>query len=352
MESRRLAIHTTSGAQVSSDDGRDVRLALGLELSLGAFGATSWVSGLRDERGDSSLLGSGILLRSSAVEVPSLLAPDDHIERISLGGSLDGPALVALVLRLRAIGRDRSAKAVALVFEDLSAGWATVREVRQELASLRASGKKIYAFLISGDTRDYYLASVAHKIYVDPAGGLSLTGLRSLTMYWRGAFDLVGISPEFEKIAEYKSAPEQLTRDGPSVPASRMRAELADGLWDEVRAAIAQSRGLTLERVQELIDAGPYTAGDLATSTALVDAVATPERAAVAITEDLGLAIGVDEPPVERPGKWRRPRIALVHLQGDIVDGASQSVPLLGRRMAGGETIAAAIAAARAAPDI
>lgn len=348
----QVSVVSTSGAQVTRSDGRDMRVSVGLELSLGAMGVTTWASGVRDEGGASHPLGVGVMVRSSAVEVPSMLSPDDHIERVELSGALDGEALVGLVLRLRAIGRDRSARAVALVFEDLTAGWAALRELRQELAALRARGTKVYAFLVTGDTRDYYLASVADKVYVDPAGGLSLTGVSSVTTYWRGAFDLVGVSPQFEKIAEYKSAPEAFTRSGPTAPAAAMRAELLDGTWAEVRDAIAGSRGLTPQRVQALVDDGPYTGGDLAQLPALVDGVATPERAAVAIIADLGQAMGVAEPPVERPRQWRRPRIALVHVQGDIVDGVSQTIPLLRRRMVGGQTIAAAIAAARESADV
>lgn len=352
VESRRLEIESTAGAQVTDERGRDVRASLGFELSLGRFGVTTWASALRDERGSSHPLGAGLLVRSSQVEVPSVLGPEPHIERIELSGELSGAALVELVLRLRAIGRDRSAVAVALVVGDLSAGWAALREVRDELAALRASGRKVYAYLVNASTRDYYLASVADKVYFDPAGALELTGVASTTLFLRGALDLVGVSAQVEKIAEYKSAPEQVTRHGPSEPARAMRAELLDGVWAELVAAISQSRRLSQARVRELIDGGPYSAGQLAASAELVDGVATPERAALAIAKDLGLDVGVAVPPLERPTRWRRRAIAVIHVHGDIVEGKSQVVPLLGRRTAGSESILAALAAARAAPSV
>lgn len=352
VETRAIRVQTSSGTQVRESDERDLRVAFGLEISLGSLGVTTYGAMLRDDAGDSHALGGGVMLRSSLVEVPSVIAPGAHIERVELSGSMDGFALVALVSRLRAIGRDDSARAVALVFDDVSAGWGALREVRDELVALRQRGKKLYAFLVSGDTRDYYLASVADKIYVDPAGELSLTGLTSTAMYWRGALDLVGVLPEFEKIAEYKSAPEQFTRRGPSVPAQRMRAELMDGIWNDVLAAIAASRKLDVGEVKRLIDEGPYSAGDLAVDAKLVDAVATAERAAYLIGQDLGTLYPVREPARERPATWQRRKIAIIHIQGDIVDGKSQTVPLLGRKMAGGETISTAIAAARAAPEV
>lgn len=352
VESRRLEIESTAGAQVTSEAGRDLRVSLGVELSLGRFGVTTWASGLRDERGSSHPLGAGVLIRSSQVETPSVLGPEPHLERVEVSGALEGAALVELVLRLRAIRRDQSAVAVALVIGDVAAGWAALREVRDELAALRAEGRKVYAYLVSASTREYYLASVADKVYVDPAGSLELIGVASTTLFWRGALDLVGVSPEVEKIAEYKSAPEQLTRDGPSEPARAMRAELLDGVWAELVSAIGASRRLSAARVRELIDGGPYSAGQLALSAELVDGVATPERAALAISKDLGLDVGVAVPPLERPARWRRRAVALIHVHGDIVEGKSQVVPLLGRRTAGSDSIVAAIAAARAAPVV
>jgi protease IV len=352
VETSGIRVQTVSGSQLLESDERDLRVAFGFEISLGGFGVTTYGSMLRDYEGNSHALGGGVMLRSSLMEVPSVFAPDDHIERVELSGSLDGFALVALVSRLRAIGRDDSARAVALVFDDVSAGWGALREVRDELVALRQRGVKLYAFLVTGDTRDYYLASVADKIYVDPAGELALTGVASTATYWRGTLDLVGITPEFEKIAEYKGAPEQFTRRGASVPVQRMRAELLDGIWEDVLSSIAVSRRLEVAEVKRLIDAGPYSAGDLAVDAKLVDAVATPERAAYLIGQHLGTLYPVREPARERPATWQRRKIAVIHVQGDIVDGASQTVPLLGRMMAGGETISRAIAAARAAPEV
>lgn len=352
LETRGLQVQTTSGTDVDELDERDLRATLGIEISLGNFGVTTYATGLRDDQGKNRALGGTVMVRSSLVEVPSIVSPEPHIERVELSGSLSGFKLVSLVSRLRAIGRDDSARAVALVFDDVTAGWGALREVRDELLALRKGGKKLYAFLMGGDTRDYYLASAADKIFLDPAGEIGLSGIATTTIYWRGALDLVGVTPEFEKIAEYKSAPEQFTRTGPTTPAERMRTELLDGMWNEVVAAIAESRKLPPDEVKRLIDQGPFSAGDLAANSKLVDAVATPERAALLISQDLGALYRVGEPPRQRPTNWQRRKIAIIHIQGDIIDGSSQTVPLLGRRMAGGETIAGAIALARMTSEV
>ena len=332
--------------------GRDVRATVGLEVSFGKSGVTVFGTGLRDDVGARHALGGQVLVRASAVGPESIVGPRRHIERVELSGAIGVRQLTALVARLRAIARDRSAVAVVVTFDGASAGWATLQELRGELALLRAAGKKVFAYMVSGTGRDYFVASAADKIYVDPAGALRLVGFAGTTMYFRGAFDHVGVAPQFEKIAEYKSAPEQFTETGPSATAAKMTDELFDSLWDQYLAQIAASRKLTRDEVRAAIDNGPYSAGDLATSTKLVDAVGTPEKVSELVTKELGGAYPVAAPVAERPERWTRPGVAIIYVDGDITDGKSRSVPLLGQKLAGGETLVAAITAARADPRV
>jgi protease-4 len=331
---------------------RDARATLGVELSFGTFGVTSLATGLRDDRGANHTLGGTVIVRASSPGGPSLLGTPDHIERVEIAGEIDARELTQLVVRLRAIARDRTAKAVVVTFDGASAGWATLEELRDELGRVRGAGKKVFAYLVSGTARDYYVATVAHKIYVDPAGGLRLVGMAGTTMYFRGAFDLFGVVPQFEKIAEYKSAPEQFTETGPTATAARMRNELLDSLWDRWVSEVAAARQLSNAEVVALVDAGPYSAGDLAGNTQLVDAVGSPDRIGQLITSELGAVLPVTSPAAERPDRWQRPGVAIIYVEGDITDGKSQAVPLIGRTLAGGDTLVAAVAAARNDPRV
>ncbi|TMQ02740.1 MAG: signal peptide peptidase SppA [Deltaproteobacteria bacterium] len=205
---------------------------------------------------------------------------------------------------------------------------------------------------VSGTGRDYYVATAAHKIYVDPAGGLRLVGMAGTTMYFRGAFDEFGVLPQFEKIAEYKSAPEQFTETAPTAAAAQMRNELFDSLWDGWLNAVADARHLTREQVLALVDGGPYTAGDLARDTRLVDAVAGPDKVSQLVIGEIGEVLPVTSPAAVRPERWQPPAIAVLYIEGDITDGKSQSVPLLGQNLAGGETLITALTEARSDPRI
>ncbi|HWU89750.1 MAG TPA: signal peptide peptidase SppA, partial [Kofleriaceae bacterium] len=282
----------------------------------------------------------------------SVLGRADHIERLALSGSIGVRELTSHVARLRAIARDPTAKALVVTFDDASGGWATLQELRDEIAAVKRAGKKVFAYMVAGTGRDYFVASVADKIYVDPAGALRLVGIAGTTIYFKGLFDLVGVAPQFEKIAEYKSAPEQFIETGPTEPAARMTNALFDSIWDQWLAQVAEARKLGKDELRALVDGGPYSAGDLAASTKLVDAVALPDKVSELVAKELGGALPVVAPPAERPDRWQRPGIAVIYVDGDIVDGKSQSVAIFGQQRAGGETLVSAIIAARTDPRV
>jgi protease-4 len=351
VQNRQLYALESSPMGTTEDDTREWRATAGLELSFGGFGISALGTGTRDDFG-THVLGSSLYMRMSSLGPPSVLGRADHIERVELSGSIDTRELTGIVVRLRSIAQDPTAKGVVVMFDGADAGWASLQEIRNELLAVRRAGKKVFAYMVSGTGRDYFVASAADKIYVDPAGGLRLVGMAGTTIYFRGAFDWIGVTPQFEKIAEYKSAPEQFTETHASDTAAKMHNDLYDSLWDQWVRAVAEGRRLTPEQVKTIIDAGPYTAGDLAKDTKLVDAVAPPDKVSQLVMAELGGVYPVSSPGKDRPERWTRPGIAIIYVDGDITDGKSQTVPLLGKELAGGETLVAAVNAARSDPRV
>ncbi|MEO6772046.1 MAG: signal peptide peptidase SppA [Kofleriaceae bacterium] len=353
IESRALHAIDASPAGSTELDLRELRATVGLELSFGSVGLAAFGTGVRAPQGGGNhALGTTLVATFSAAPRPSVLPPNDHLERVELTGDIEARELTHVVLRLRSIARDRSAKGVVVVFDGATAGWAALQEIRDELVALRAVHKKVFAYMVSGTGRDYFVASAADKIYLDPAGGLRLVGMAGQSFYFRGAFDMIGVTPQFEKIGEYKSAPEMFTETGPTPIAAHMHDELVDSIWQQWLTTVGAARHLTPAELTAIVDAGPYTAGELAANTKLVDAVATPDKVAQLIMAELGGIYPVDTPPTTRPERWEHPKVAVIYLDGDITDGASKIIPLIGKKTAGGETIVNAITEAREDPTV
>jgi protease-4 len=330
-----------------------VRASLGLEVSFGQGGAALYGTGGHGAAGGTQLLGATAIVRWSGERLPTVVPSGDHMERIELSGTPTSPQLTSILLSMRRMERDPTCKAVLVKIDGLGTGWGLAQELRDALHRLRQRGKKVVAFMSAGTTRDYYVAAAADKILLDAGGGLRVQGMIGLTLYYKGLFDKLGVNAQFEKIEEYKSAPEAFTQEGPSEAAKMVRDSLFDDTFERVTADIAADRHLSVEQVKSLIDGGPYTAAE-AGKAKLVDAVVEPADADIAVAEALGgrLYPLTGGPQAERPTRWESTKIAVIYIDGDIIDGKSRTVPFLGTRMVGGETISDAIAQARNDPSV
>ena len=351
-ESRAIRAIDTSPAGALAVEGRELRLAGGLELSFGHWGAALFGAGRIDERGDGRPVGGTLIARWAARPMPALQGHPRRLERLIISGAVSPRELVAMVIHLRAIARDPAVRALVVSIDGVEAGWATVHELRRELQDLHARGKPVFAYLVTASTRDYWLASAADKVYLDPAGGVRLTGLAATTLYFKGALDHLGAAVQIEKIGDWKSAPEAYTDTGPSEPARLMREALYESWWSTFVDGLSASRRLDAATVATLVDAGPYSAGQLEHEARLIDEVATPERIGTLVSLELGGLSPVASAPIEQDDRWVRPAIAVIYADGDIVDGASRALPLVGRKLAGAQSLAGAIAAARSDPAI
>ncbi len=327
----------------------DVRATAGLELDLARVGAGGYVHFGNTPLGH-TLQGGSAVVRLSGDRYPALITRR-RLERIDVAGS--DRAHVALLAHLRRLERDGRSDGVVLVLGDVDGAWATMDELHDQLLRLRAAGKHVYAYGAELNTKAYYVAAAAERLYLDPAGGLRLVGLSSTSLYFKGSLDLLGVQADFVKIAEYKSAPEQYTRTGPSPEAAMVRKSILDDVWDRLVGRLATARRIDATKMRALVDAGPFTAVE-AKRAGLVDALKHGDE----VEDDISDLLGhhVDSVPVDtrtrRPRSWQPPEVAVLFIDGDIVDGKSITIPILDRRLVGHRTILEAIAAARADPNV
>jgi protease-4 len=181
---------------------------------------------------------------------------------------------------LNAIGKaKRDARVKSLVFMPSTGGglWAQTQEIRAALADFKSSGKSLTAFLEFGGTQEYYLASVADRIIMMPAGQLDLTGVATYELFFRGALDKVGVQPDLLHIGDYKTAANTFTEKSFTKPHREMSESLNRDWYEELVRAIAAGRKKTPEDVRAAIDGGPYLA-DQALKAGLIDRVAYEDQ--------------------------------------------------------------------------
>ena len=159
-----------------------------------------------------------------------------------------------IIASIKKAKTNKSVKGIYMEAGALSAGMATLQEIRNTLEDFRKSGKWIVAY---GDTYSqgaYYLASVANKVYINPKGMLDWHGLGAQPMYYKDVMAKFGVKYQVVKVGTFKSATENYTEDHMS-DANRLQTKLyIDGAWSNICQAVSKSRGISVDSLNAYAD--------------------------------------------------------------------------------------------------
>lgn len=301
--------------------------------------------------------GFGIAARFSSARQDRVFWPRlVDAERLDIGAIKGERGLISMLERLE---RAEQAGARSILLIDARTvgglgglGWASLQELRAALVRVRNAGGHVFAYLEGTSLKDYYLASAAEQVYIHPAGELSTFGLAGTTLYFKAALDKLGVAVEALRVDEYKSAHEPFTRTGPSEADRKQREEIVGDTFDQIVRDIAQARGLTIAQVRGLVDEAPH-GPEQALAAKLVDKVVHRDEVIESISSNLGARVrfaSFSDTDHEQPTWSSAPYIAVVVVEGTIIDGESRTIPFLGIQFAGGDTLVAQLRGLRSDP--
>jgi protease-4 len=355
-----------SMADPSSSAGRErswlaaVQMAFAINSPAGTLelaGGTTFGDGLGNEA--SNQVGSNIItdVAFRGVREPNGAEPMVYGVRLRLEDTPDVRGHVALLRRLWQIAEEepRIAEVVLEVRTSPAHSFAHIEELRDALWYLRQSGKRVLCHLEDADGAALYLCSAASRILINPAGGLRFAGLKTRYFYVKSLLDKLGIKADFVRIGAHKSAPEMFTRDSSSEVAREDKIDLLQQFERHFVAGVAAGRNLQPKTLRERIAKGPFIATE-AKNAGLVDGFAFDDQIVAEAGKLVGYPLKVFDDDKRAPraprdfGTGRR--IGMVYVDGDMVDGRSQSIPLVGVRLVGSYTIADSIKQFREDPRI
>jgi protease IV len=246
----------------------------------------------------------------------------------------EDPEVAGVVLQLRA---------------DPASTLAHAEEVADAIRGLRARGKKVLCHLEDAGSKALFVCSQADRIAMNPAGGLRFAGLSSSYMYFGGTLKKLGVRADFVRIGDHKGAAEQYTLPASSPVAERDHQELVDKFEEVYLHDVGGGRRIPAQELKERIAKGPFIAAE-ARAAGLVDTLAYSDEIGRVADEMLGARAKVvddDNPPRPAESWGEIPKVAVVYLNGDMVDGESQFIPFIGIKLAGSTTVARALRRAR-----
>ncbi len=181
--------------------------------------------------------------------------PIDMMSLMQGQGMPSSLGLNTVVSAIEKAAKDDKVDGIYIECNGVSAAPATLEKVRRALKQFKKSGKWIAAYGHEGiNQADYYLASVADSIYLNPVGAVDLHGLGGMTPYMKKLFDKVGIEMQIVRVGTFKSAVEPYMLDDMS-DANRLQTEHYLGIiWNEMRDSIAADRKLQSAALNTLCD--------------------------------------------------------------------------------------------------
>jgi protease-4 len=244
-----------------------------------------------------------------------------------------------------------------------------VQELREAIAAFTAVKPSLAWAETYPGTLSYYLASAFGEVWMQPSGTVGLIGFATNALFLRDALDKAGIEAQFVARGEYKSAANLFTQDRYTDAHREADTRLLESLRAQVWQAIAESRNVGRDSLDELADRAPLLR-DAALKSGLIDRVGFRDEAYARIAELVGAeglspesgdADADDAPPrlyVSRyaratgpggsprpsiPGRGPKSTIAVVTVAGPIVSGRGGSRLPFGSSNAGSDTIAAGL---------
>ena len=215
---------------------------------------------------------------------------------------------------------------------ELSMAPANAKAIRDALLDFKQSGKWIIASAQNYGQTNYYLASVADKICLDPIGQVQWNGLSAQKLYFKRVLDKIGVEMQILKVGTFKSAVEPYFRTSMSDADRKQTMEYVDGIWSEYKRAVSASRHIDEAQLDALADRymGLQDAEEQL-KAGLVDTILYCQDMDSLLrvytgTKDYHMLTTGKLAQVKRPESKAKDKVAVLYLEGTITDESGDGI--------------------------
>ncbi|MBR5809810.1 MAG: signal peptide peptidase SppA [Bacteroidales bacterium] len=249
------------------------------------------------------------------------------------GGEMSTPlGIYSAITAINAAAEDPAVKFIYMKPDNVSGGLSQIEELRTALKNFRNSGKAIVSYIESPSNAAYYLASVSDKIYMtEYEGGMSmLNGLSSRMVFLKDLLDELGVNVQLIRHGKYKSAGEMYIRNSSSPENMEQNKEMIDAVWSSWADEMAQSRGITAEALNAMLDNLELNFPTDYLEKGLVDELVTREQLQqnlcnLFVVESFKDIKAIQLPEYAKlknvPNLKADKKVAVIYAEGNIVDG-------------------------------
>ncbi len=239
---------------------------------------------------------------------------------------------------------------------------AQIEEVGDAIGRVRDAGKKVYAFSDMYEAGELRIASYADEVLMQTGGAVFFPGVYMEEMFLADTLALVGAKADYVQIGKYKGAEEQMMNAEPSEAWDQNISQLLDSMYESMRSEIKANRGLSDAQLDRAMETAWYADGKTAEKAGLIDGEIDRDRLTdhlrAALDDDIikyttrydpsrgGASMDMSNPfallqmlSTEPKNETERDTIAVVHIDGAIMDGESTPATAFGGSTVGAVTI-------------
>ena len=260
-----------------------------------------------------------------------------------------GQDLSTLIKSLKLAKDNDNITGVYLDCRGMASGMSSLYELRNAIVDFKKSKKFVYAFGDEGIMQsDYYLASAADSIFLNPEGSVDVHGLGASTPYFKTLLDKAGVEMQVVRVGTFKSAVEPFMLSEMSDANREQQEHYLGSLWSELSKAMAESRKIAPETFSQLTDSVMMTMStEELLKNKIIDNVCyrtemedkLRRKTDVEMKDDLRLITPSELALTDNAVKYENNIIAVVYATGEI-DGSS-SVPGMAEEGIDSESLAA-----------
>ncbi len=237
-----------------------------------------------------------------------------------------------LISNIRLAKEDERIEGIYLVGGNFSIGQASAKALRDALLDFKTSGKWIISYADSYSQTNYYICSVADRIYLNAVGAVDWKGINAQKMYYTRLMEKIGVEMQILKVGTFKSAVEPYFRTSMSEADRKQTEQYIGGVWSVLKQGVSESRGISVEKLDEYADMfmglqpkETYVEYGFVDSLCYVQDMDSVLKQRMS-TEDYHLVSTSAMNGVKREEQKAKDKVAVIYAEGEITDNSGDGI--------------------------
>lgn len=206
---------------------------------------------------DTNVKPNSVLILNTSSIRGDLFPETDYMALSSFFGK--EVSLIDTLTSIRSASKDMNISGIFMDISELNLSYAQAEELRSELLSFKASGKPVYIWsdtygeAFSG-TKNYWLATAADKIFIQPAGTVTFNGISSSSMFIKNLLEKLEIEPIGAARKEYKTYWNMFSEEKFTEAHKESTEAMINSIFSKVVSDVADSRGIAADNIRGIAD--------------------------------------------------------------------------------------------------